>query len=50
MISKSFGLLFYFKKQHGDTKVHRPIYLRITENREWMRPEGLATERPLLGL
>ena len=30
MISKSFGLLFYLKKQHGDTKVHRPIYLRIT--------------------
>ena len=30
MISKSFGLLFYLKKQHGDTKVHWPIYLRIT--------------------
>jgi hypothetical protein len=30
MISKSFGLLFFLKKQHGDTKVHRPIYLRIT--------------------
>lgn len=30
MISKSFGLLFYLKKQHGDAKVHRPIYLRIT--------------------
>lgn len=30
MISKSFGLLFYLKKHHGDTKVHRPIYLRIT--------------------
>jgi hypothetical protein len=30
MISKSFGLLFYLKKQHGDIKVHRPIYLRIT--------------------
>ena len=30
MISKSFGLLFYLKKQNGDTKVHRPIYLRIT--------------------
>jgi hypothetical protein len=23
-------LLFFLKKQHGDTKVHRPIYLRIT--------------------
>ncbi len=21
---------FFLKKQHGDTKVHRPIYLRIT--------------------
>lgn len=30
MIAKSFGLLFYLKKQHGDTKVHRAIYLRIT--------------------
>jgi site-specific recombinase XerD len=30
MISKSFGLLFYLKKHHGDKKVHRPIYLRIT--------------------
>ena len=30
MISKSFGLLFYLKKHHGDTKVYRPIYLRIT--------------------
>src|SRR6201992_3929933 len=30
MISKSFGLLFYLKKHHGDIKVHRPIYLRIT--------------------
>ncbi|HEX3933964.1 MAG TPA: Arm DNA-binding domain-containing protein, partial [Puia sp.] len=32
MIPKSFGLLFFLKKQHGDTKVHRPIYLRITIN------------------
>ena len=32
MISKSFGLLFFLKKQHGDTKVHRPIYLSITIN------------------
>ena len=30
MIPKSFGLLFYLKKQHGDKKVNRPIYLRIT--------------------
>jgi len=30
MIQKSFGLLFYLKKQHGDKDVHRPIYLRIT--------------------
>ena len=30
MIQKSFGLLFYLKKHHGDAKVHRPIYLRIT--------------------
>ena len=30
MISKSFGLLFYLKKHHGDANVHRPIYLRIT--------------------
>jgi site-specific recombinase XerD len=30
MIPKSFGLLFYLKKQHGDKKVYRPIYLRIT--------------------
>ena len=30
MIPKSFALLFYLKKLHGDTKVHRPIYLRIT--------------------
>jgi hypothetical protein len=30
MISKSFGLLFYLKKHHGDKEVHRPIYLRIT--------------------
>jgi len=25
MISKSFGLLFYLKKHHGDKKVHRPL-------------------------
>jgi len=30
MIPKSFGLLFFLKKQHGDKKVNRPIYLRIT--------------------
>jgi hypothetical protein len=30
MIPKSFGLLFYLKEQHGDKKVNRPIYLRIT--------------------
>lgn len=30
MIQKSFGLLFYLKKHHGDKDVHRPIYLRIT--------------------
>jgi Phage integrase family/Arm DNA-binding domain len=30
MIPKNFGLLFYLKKQHGDKKVNRPIYLRIT--------------------
>jgi site-specific recombinase XerD len=30
MISKSFGLLFYLKKHHGDANVQRPIYLRIT--------------------
>ena len=30
MIPKSFGLLFYLKKQHGDKKVNRPIYIRIT--------------------
>ena len=30
MIPKSFGLLLYLKKQHGDKKVNRPIYLRIT--------------------
>jgi Arm DNA-binding domain len=30
MISKSFGLLFYLKKQRGNAKGERPIYLRIT--------------------
>ena len=49
MISKSFGLLFYLKKQHGDGKVHRPIYLRITVDgvmkemsihRSWDRSDG----------
>src|ERR1700744_1802596 len=30
MIQKSFGLLFYLKKHHGDEDIHRPIYLRIT--------------------
>jgi hypothetical protein len=30
MIQKSFGLLFYHKKHHGNANVHRPVYLRIT--------------------
>jgi site-specific recombinase XerD len=30
MIPKSFGLLFYLKKQRGNAKGERPIYLRIT--------------------
>lgn len=30
MISKFFGLVNYLKKHHGDPKVHRTIYLRIT--------------------
>lgn len=34
-MSKSFGLLFYLKKQHGDAKIHRPIYLRITVDINW---------------